>query len=124
MAFPSYAQVVADGYTVGRASDVQRTTLEDGAVRQAKVYTAAPKLRTIEVLLESDADQARFDSWASSSAHVPFAWTDPEDGTVRNVVVQGGHGGIAYRARVAKSLTRYWIASMTLEGLGSDTVAV
>lgn len=122
MAFPDYALILAPGYQVGRASDVQRTTMEDGAVRQAKVYTAAPKLRTIEVLLESDADQARFDAWAGESAHAPFAWVDPEDGTARNVVVQGGHGGITYRAQVTPGLRRWWIASMVLEGLDSDTV--
>lgn len=121
-AWPAYAQVVADGYTVGRAADVQRTTLEDGARRQAKVYTAAPKLRTIEVLLADDADMRRFDAWAGTSAHAPFAWVDPEDGTARSVVVQGGHGGITYRAETTRSLTRYWIARMTLEGLESDTV--
>lgn len=120
-AWPEYARIEADGYGLGQAPDVARTAFDDGLVRQEKLYTAAPALRRITALLDSDADLARFLPWAAEYAHRLFTWTDPEDGVAREVRVRGGAGGIAYRAKVSGGRRR-WELSCEIEGHGGHTI--
>lgn len=115
MAWPSYALIEADGYALGRDPDVERTQLDDGFVAQELRYTGAMRLRRFRGRLESDADLVRFEAWAGREAHTWFDWTDTEDGTVRQVRVRGGAGGIRYTAEVRR-LRRQWIIELELEG--------
>lgn len=96
-AWPAYARIVVDGYGLGQDPAVARTELEDGYVRQERTVDEALTTREITALLAGDADLVRFRAWAANSAHVPFAWRDPEDGQLRRARVRGGVGAIAYR---------------------------
>lgn len=115
MPWPAYAPVVAPGYGLGQEPDVERTAFDDGAVRQAKRYTAALRVRRVTALLDSDEDLNRFQEWAAVEAHRFFDWTDPEDGNTRRVRVRGGAGGIRYTAAVSAA-GRRWQAELELEG--------
>ena len=119
--WPDYARTEADGYAVQDDPDVQRSAFDDGAVRQAREYTAAFTARQVLVHLESDARYAEFRTWIRAHGQTWFTWTDPDDGVRRRVRVRGGSGGVAYRA-VVQSGRRRWEARCALEGLWTDTV--
>jgi len=116
MEWPSYANVIAEGYALGVDSGVERTPFDDGYVRQELRYLAVQNTRTLRGWLKSDADLVRFRTWARASAHAWFDYTDTEDGTTRRVRVRGGDGGIRYTARV-RAGARTWDFELTLEGL-------
>lgn len=114
-AWPSYANVEADGYGLGRDLDVERTGFDDGFVRQEQRFASAMDTRRVSGWLASDADLARFRTWAEANAHAWFDYRDTEDGTVRQVRVRNGAGGIRYTARVREN-TRTWDFELELEG--------
>ena len=58
-AWPAYARIEAER-RIRFAPTVERTEYDDGAVRQARRFTAALVRRTIRAWLASDADLARF----------------------------------------------------------------
>lgn len=120
-AWPSYARVEADGYQVSGGPNVARTAFDDGAVRQAREYTAGFIERRVVVHLKDDADYVTFRTWAEANAHAWFTWTDPDDGVRRRARVVGGAAGIDYRAAVSAG-RRAWTARCALEGLWGDTV--
>lgn len=114
-AFPSYANVEADGYALGRDADVERTEYDDGLIVQEKRFASALRTRDLRGWLASDADQVRFEEWAEANAHTWFDYRDAEDGVSRRVRVRGGAGGIRYAARVRDG-ARTWDFELTLEG--------
>ena len=116
--WPDYVAVEADGYAVADDTNVARTPFDDGLVRQERHYASALTALTVTALLTSDADYRRFRAWAADCAHRWFAWTAPESGTVHQVRVRGGAGGIEYTARVGGDGARRWEAALTLEGVG------
>ena len=118
LVWPDYVTVEADGYSVLDDTNVARTPFDDGLIRQAPRYSSAMTALSITALLASDADYARFRAWAAGCAHRWFAWTAPETGTVHQVRVRGGAGGIDYTARIGGDARRSWEATLTLEGVG------
>ena len=114
-AFPAYANVTADGYRLGRDSDVERSEFDDGLIRQEKRFAGALRTRGVRGWLASDEDQVRFAAWAEANAHAWFDWRDSEDGTVRQARVRGGAAGIDSTARVRDGV-RTWDFELTLEG--------
>lgn len=117
MAWPDYVDIDARRYRAAYAAPARRTAFDDGAVRQENVLTDTFWLREIVALIPDDAKFARFQAWAAADAAAPFDWSDPEDGVIRKVRVQGGAGGIAYRAVVDGMGRRRWEADLILEGL-------
>ena len=109
------APMAAEGYELGAANDVQRTQFDDGAVRQAVVYTAAGLERRVTAEI-ADADLAAWQAWVRASAHTWFDFRDPHDGAVRRARVRGGAGGIALVQARRGPGTPAWRASMTIEG--------
>ncbi len=105
-------------------SVVERTEFDDGSVRQARRFTAAPVRRQIRAWLtgsgedgvtrDPDADLARFRAWAAENAHRAFTFPD-ETGIGREMRVVGGDGGISYEARVSPAGRRIWVMEMEME---------
>lgn len=118
LVWPDYAAVEADGYAVSDDSNVERTPFDDGLIRQVRRHASALTVLSITALLANDADYRRFRAWAAENAHRWFAWTAPESGTVHQVRVRGGAGGIEYTARIGPDGRRSWEATLTLEGVG------
>lgn len=123
MTWPTYAKIDA-GRRLRAGNTVRRTEFEDGAIRQARRYTAAPVHREITSWLlgsteagtvrSADEDLARFRTWAASNAHLPFTFTD-ETGADISVRVIGGEGGIEYEAEVSEAGARVWRLSLEVE---------
>ena len=120
-AWPSYALVDRDAYGQQQDSDVARTTLEDGAIQQARRYTEAFDVRQVEAVLKTDADYVRWMAWARQYGHTWFGWRDTEDATTRQVRIRGGLGAVE-RTPVIHGGQRTWRLSLELEGLRSATV--
>ncbi len=134
-AWPDYARIIVSGYQLGQDADVERTTFDDGMVRQARRYSASLQLRTVTAMLDSTARLNEFRAWATQWAHRWFAFADPDDGVVRRVRVRGGVGGIDYQAdtlggvggRSHQARTRgddrvVWRAELVLEGYQHDII--
>ena len=118
LVWPAYAAVEADGYTVADDNDVDRTPFDDGLIRQERRYASALSALSITVLIANDGDYRRFRAWAGGCAHRWFAWTAPESGSVHQVRVRGGAGGIEYTARIGGDGRRTWEAALVIEGVG------
>ena len=118
LVWPDYVAVEADGYGVRDDNDVERTPFDDGLIRQERRYASAMTALELTVLISGDADYRRFRAWAGDCAHRWFAWTAPETGTLHQVRVREGAGGIDYTARVGGDGRRSWEATLTLEGVG------
>ncbi|MCY3878605.1 MAG: hypothetical protein OXF74_05420 [Rhodobacteraceae bacterium] len=113
--WPDYADIRADGYSAGSGETHARTPFDDGMVRQERRFASALRTRRLTVLLSSDADQARFDAWVRDSGGAWFDFTDTETGGRVRARIEGGAGGVRYRARTVRNRRR-WEASMTIEG--------
>ena len=118
LVWPYYVAVEADGYAVADDPNVARTPFDDGLIRQERRYASALTALRVTALLPSDADYRRFRAWAADCAHRWFAWTAPESGSVHQVRVRGGAGGIEYTARIGGGGQRSWEAALTIEGAG------
>lgn len=122
MAMPAGTQIVASEMMVSDDPDVLRTSWDDGAVRQQRIYTESYTVHRLTIHLPSDAAYDAFRAWARREAHTWFAWAYPTDGVARRVRVRGGRAGITYEATTSPSLRRWWTARMEVEGLPSATV--
>ena len=118
LVWPDYAAVEADGYAVSDDTNVERTPFDDGLIRQVRRHASPLTVLSITALLADDAEYRRFRAWAAGGAHRWFAWTAPESGSVHQVRVRGGAGGIEYTARVGPDGRRSWEAVLSLEGVG------
>ena len=122
MAMPAGTLIHASEMVVTDDPDVQRTSWDDGAKRQQRVYTESYTVHRLTVHLPTDEVYETFRSWARREAHTWFAWPTPTDGVARRVRVRGGRGGITYESSTDASLRRWWTARFEVEGLPSASV--
>ena len=130
VSWPSYASFQVDNYRTTNTSNVSRTNLESGLVRQARTATNTMKQITITVRLRDDNEKKAFSAWAKLHAHTFFNFPelennpdvkdDPSDAAVTSDCrVVDGLAGIVYISRQSSpGASRYWIANMTLEKVG------
>jgi len=123
--WPGYARVDAAIEIVGAAT-TERTTFDDGSVRQVRRFSRARARRRIVAWLTgstenaiartADEDLARFRAWAAACAHRRFAFPD-ETGSTIDVRVIGGEAGLLYSAQVSPAAARIWRIETELETL-------
>lgn len=85
-AFPSYAKVLAGPFGMSRASAVDRTSMEDGFVKQSKVRARVLVKRKIQVMLLTQANYNSFILWFQGDINYGadwFDWVDPVDGVTK-----------------------------------------
>lgn len=116
--WPAYARIQVDGYRLGWTAAVARTQLDDGMVRQARRGRAMQRTIDCTVLIDSDADRERFETWAAGLDNdwmlLPVGYGGPERAP-RLARIAGGRGGVQWTAVVAPSLRRRWRAELRLE---------
>lgn len=116
--WPAYARIQVAGYRLGWTAPVARTQLDDGMVRQARRGLAMQRTIDCTVLIDSDADRARFETWAAGLDNdwllLPAGLGGPERAP-RLARIAGGRGGVRWTAVVAPSLRRRWRAELRLE---------
>ena len=113
-AWPAYARIRAD-YALSAAPAVARTPWDDGAVRQARIYTEDVLAREVEAHVPDDR-LPDFRRWISGFGARYFAWPDPIDGAVYEARIRGGAGGVRYRQTRRSPGPPLWEVSMTIEG--------
>ena len=116
--FP-WADVSVDwpGYELGADTDVTRTELADGAVRQARTAERVFDIRRVEIAVQETKLFAVRD-WFRDHAGEFFEWRDL-DGDDRQVRVRGGFGAISFSAvpgRLKLHGERFYRAALELEG--------
>lgn len=113
-AFPSYAQVVLDGYAVEQASALKRTEMDAGPAKQRLDRSRQMVEHTVTVRLRSRADYNAFMAWFRDTIHRGadwFDWVDPE--TLSTVQGRIQNGQISRKPM--NSALSIWMVSFTLE---------
>ena len=90
---PTYVKYLADGFTVSRATAVQRTEMESGPVKQLKTKSRVMVTRQVNLLFTSAADYRAFVAWFQDSINFGadwFSWLDPVDKTIKQARIAGG----------------------------------
>ncbi len=113
--WPDFAEIQGANYALGAPNDVERTEWDDGAARQARIFTQARLTRQVEARIETGR-LGDFRSWAREWAHRDFAFIDPHDGQTRQVRVLGGFGGMEFRQVATSEGPLEWEVKLTLEG--------
>lgn len=93
--WPSYAKFLADGFTVRRESALQRSDMETGPAKQARIRSRVLVQRSGSVLLESKADYLAFVAWFAGDVKEGaawFDWTDPVDGALKSARIAASDG--------------------------------
>lgn len=115
--FPSYATILADGFKEQRASALQRTDMETGPAKQARVKFRPMVARPVKILLGSLADYEAFTEWFVTELKegaLWFDWTDP----IRNVLVQARFTGDGLEAMPDVQDGSRWIVAQKMETWG------
>jgi hypothetical protein len=85
--FPSYATILAEGYKEQREPGFQRTEMESGPPKQARVKFRPMVARPVRILLDTLADYDDFTAWFRDDLKEGALWFDLVD-PVRGVPVQ------------------------------------
>lgn len=87
------AKIEWSGYRIGRAETVRRTTIEDGAVRQARHVTRGREVRQFNALVKFS-ESLDFMDWIKDHGDAAFNFSYP-DNVEREVRIVGGQGAVA-----------------------------
>jgi len=85
-AFPTYVQILAEGYEKDRESAVIRTPFEDGMVKQLRSKSRVLVARSFTAGFDTLANYQAFITWFQTDVDYGASWfdfTDPEDLVVR-----------------------------------------
>lgn len=93
--WPSYAHILHAGYSVTRESALQRTDMESGPPKQARVRSRVMVRRALTVRLDAKADYLNFIDWFAvtiKEGALWFDWTDPIDGQSKPARIVASEG--------------------------------
>ncbi len=113
-AFPTYAEILLDGYAVSQASALKRSEMDAGPPKQRLDRSRQMVERTVTVRLRSRADYTAFMSWFRDTIHRGadwFDWPDPETLTTVQARIKNGE---LQRKPMNTALT-LWHVSFTME---------
>ena len=105
-------------YERGADPDVERTSFDDGSVRQARTVSKSYDLRRFTIVVKQD-DKANFDDWLRSNGNDFFNFRDLEDRQIRDARIRGGRGSvrlIAVEGNQRLDGQRFWRGTVELEG--------
>lgn len=91
--FPTAAKLLHDPYRVSREPAVQRTDMESGPPKQAKLRSRVMVTREVRYALDSIADYNAFIAWFNTDiarGAAWFDWPDPIDDSVKQARIVGG----------------------------------
>lgn len=119
----SIVTIVWPGYQMGSDSTVRRTSLEDGAVRQAVTVAKALATWTFTANVSLN-NVAAFQTWLRANGDGWFTMNDlrlpgQSAATQRSVRIRGGQGSVtlaSVQSDVRLNNNRYMSATITVEG--------
>ena len=112
--FPTYVNILRDGYSESRATAVDRTDMEGGIVKQAPVRSRVMVTRRVNAYVATNADYLSWVAWVKDTlVHGSdwFDWIDPVDGATKSARLVGG----TYDAAPISYSGGYWRISFQLE---------
>ena len=113
-AWPAWAEMSAD-YAFAAAEDCARAPFEDGALRQARIFTRPRIVREAKAEVPQ-ARLAEMRAWIDTVGAGAFRWTDPADGSVHaDARIVGGAGGAAWRQAAGRGGEPRWRADLRIE---------
>ena len=109
--------ILLNGFEYQPDSDVERTTFEDGSIRQAKTATRSYDVRRFEFVVVAS-NYVAFDTWLRANGNKLVNFRDPVDKGVRDVRIRGGRAAVSLRAVTDQRLRRerFWRGNIELEG--------
>lgn len=91
--FPTYANLLNEGFSQQRASAIARTQMESGPAKQLKTLSRVLVTRQITCLFLTKTDFNSFITWFQTTINYGadwFTWTDPVDSASKNARIVGG----------------------------------
>lgn len=77
--FPTYAQIMVDGYSLKRESALLRSEMESGPPKQAKIKTRVMVKRSIKIYLDSYTNYQNFMTWFANDINQGADFFDMPD---------------------------------------------
>lgn len=115
--FPAYAKLLFDGFSEQRESAIQRTEMESGPPKQARVRSRVMVTRPVSILLDSKADYEAFRDWFAGDLAEGALWfdfIDPVSETTKPArFVGGGLDGVP-----GNSALSHWVIKHKIETWG------
>lgn len=112
--FPAYPKLLFDGFDEKPEPAILRTEMESGPPKQALIRSRTMITRSVQYLLESNADYQSFLTWFKTTINYGadwFDWTDPVDDVLKSARIVGGD---ITPKPTRKNLSR-WVVSFKLE---------
>jgi hypothetical protein len=91
--FPTYAQLLLEGFSEKPETQVSRTEMEGGLAKQRRVRSRALVARPVQYVIPSTAEYSAFKDWINNTLAGGadwYFWTDPVDGLEKLARIKGG----------------------------------
>lgn len=105
--FPTYADILYEGFSQSRESALIRTEMDSGPPRQAKIKSRVMVTRNVSIYLSSKTELANFESWFQNDVNYGASWfnfTDPITGST----VQARFADGAYTITPMSAKLNHW----------------
>lgn len=115
--FPTYADVLIEGYSINKESALLRTEMESGPPKQAKLKSKVMITHNVQIYLSTNANFQSFESWYTNDISQGSAWFDfvnPITGST--VAARFKNGG--YTATPMSAKLEEWKVSAQIEMWG------
>lgn len=111
--FPSYLEFQSSGYSIEPTSNVHRSTMEDGKIKQARRNQKQRVIRSVQYLATA-AEFESFKTWYKNDSFFGakyFNWTDPVEDTTKDARMVDG----LYQATPLNTRMHYYYITLKLE---------
>lgn len=113
--FPTYAQIIVEGYGEEADHGVLRTEMDGGLAKQRARWSKPIITRDATIVVLSDADKEAFDAWIDDDLRGGAGWFDfkvPRSSRIVQARIVGG------KYQWAEPIGKAWKASCQIETLG------
>lgn len=112
--FPTYAQILYNGYSQKKESALLRTEMDSGPPKQAKVKSKVMVVRSVKIYLSTKTDFQSFETWYDTTLDQGSAWFDFVD-PVSGSTIQARFRDGGYTAQPMIADMSKWEVSAQIE---------
>lgn len=113
--FPDYAKILVEGYDETADYGVLRTQTDSGFSQQRPTQTLANVIRSVSIVVYSDADKVKFDAWFDDDIGRGTGWFDMTAPRTQRTVQARIVGG---KFQWGAPAGRVWVGRCQIETLG------
>lgn len=91
--FPTYADILYNGYSKKRESALLRSEMDSGPPKQARIKQNVMEVHSVKIYVASNANFQLFESWYSSDISEGASWfdfVDPVTGSTKSARFKDG----------------------------------